>query len=519
MVLPIRIPERFNAASFFVDRNVAEGRGDKLAFHYGDQALAYAQLQELVNRVGNALLGLGVDMEQRVLLLLLDSPEFVASFFGAIKMGAVPVPVNTMMRAKEYLHFLSDSRAPVAIVSQALMPEVAQILPEAKHLHHVVVVGAATGGHIPFEDWVGEAYPNLEAADTSKDDPAFWLYSSGSTGMPKAAVHLQHDMLVCTETYALQVLGIREEDKTLSAAKLFFAYGLGNSMYFPLRVGARGVLHSPRPTPEGMFQAIHRYRPTLFFAVPTLYAAMLQVKDAADRYDLSSLRLCVSAGEALPPDIYRRWHERFGVEILDGIGTTEILHIFLSNRAGQVKPGSSGLPVPGYEAVVVDDEGGPVPQGEVGNLRVKGDSTMAFYWNQHEKTKEVLFGPWIQTGDKYYRDEEGYFWYCGRSDDMLKVSGMWVSPVEVENTLAAHPAVLEAAVVGQEDADSLVKPKAFVVLRDKSHGTPGLEAELRQFVKERIAPHKYPRWVEFVPELPKTATGKIQRFKLRQGGS
>jgi benzoate-CoA ligase len=513
---PIEIPDRFNAASFFVDRHVTEGRGEKIAFFHEDRTVTYAGLQELVNRIGNALRGIGVEMEHRILLLLLDCPEFVAAFFGAIKIGAVPIPVNTMMRAQDYLYFLNDSRARVAIISEPLLAEAGPILDQARYLKHVVVVGKAEGKQIAFDQWVAKASAALPAADTSKDDPAFWLYSSGSTGFPKGAVHLQHDMVVCTDTYALQVLGITERDRTFSAAKLFFAYGLGNNMYFPMRVGAQGILYPHRPMPEGMFEVIHRYKPTIFFGVPTLYAAMLQVKEAEKRFDCSSLRLCVSAGEALPPDLYKRWTERLKVELIDGIGTTEILHIFLSNLPGRVKPGSSGVPVPGYEAVILDDEGRPVPRGEVGNLRVKGDSTMAYYWNKHEKTKASLFGAWIQTGDKYYQDEEGYFWYCGRSDDMLKVGGIWVSPVEVENTLVGHPAVLEAAVVGKEDTDKLVKPKAFVVLKDAHTASVGLEAELKNFVKDKIAPYKYPRWIEFVSELPKTATGKIQRFKLRQ---
>jgi benzoate-CoA ligase len=511
----IEVPARFNATSFFVDRHVADGRGDRVAFLHDTGSLTYAALQELVNRTGNALLDLGVRPEQRVLCLLLDSPEFLAAFWGAIKIGAVPIPINTMMRADDYLYFLDDSRAPVAVVSEPLLAEAGPALARARHLRHVIVAGRATGTQVAFESWVAKASSRLEPFDTSRDDPAFWLYSSGSTGRPKGAVHLQHDMVVCADTYAREVLGMTEADRTVSAAKLFFAYGLGNNMYFPLRVGGQGVLYPHRPTPEAMFELIHRHRPTLFFGVPTLYAAMLQVKEAEKRFDLSCLRLCVSAGEALPEELYRRWQERFGVEILDGIGTTEVLHIFLSNRPGRARPGSTGLPVPGYEAVVVDDEGRPVPTGEIGNLRVKGDSIMAYYWNQHEKTKDTLVGHWIQTGDKYYRDPEGYFWYCGRADDMLKVGGIWVSPVEVENTLVGHPAVLEVAVVGQADTDELIKPKAFVVLKEGQAASPGLEAELKTYVKDKIAPYKYPRWIEFVPELPKTATGKIQRYKLR----
>jgi benzoate-CoA ligase family protein len=506
----------FNVATHFVDRNVAEGRGDKIAFFCEDRSLTYRQVQELTNRTGNALRGLGVEMEQRVLMLCLDAPEFIGTFWGTIKIGAVPIPVNTLLRPSDYLYFLNDSRAKVLVVSEALLPVAASILSEAKHLQHVIVAGRAPGSHLDFDEIVARASATLEPAGTSADDAAFWLYSSGSTGFPKGAVHLHHDMVVCADTYAKQVLGLRETDRTFSGAKLFFAYGLGNGLYFPMSVGAQSVLYPHRPMPEAMFEVIDRHRPTIFFGVPTLFASMLQVKDAEQRFDLSSLRVCVSAGEALPEELYTRWRERFGVEILDGIGTTEILHIFLSNRPGQSRPGSSGKAVPGYEAVVVDDEGRPLPPGEIGNLRVRGDSTMAYYWNQHEKTKQALFGEWIQTGDKYSVDADGYFWYCGRGDDMLKVGGIWVSPVEVESTLIKHPAVLEAAVVGKEDSEGLIKPKAYVVLKDTAPVHAALEDELKAFVKDKIAHYKYPRWIEIVPELPKTATGKIQRFKLRQ---
>ncbi len=505
----------FNVATHFVDRHVAEERGDAIAFYCEDRTLTYRDVHDLVNRTGNVLRDLGVEMEQRVLLLCLDGPEFLGAFWGAIKIGAVPVPVNTLLRAADYLYFLEDSRARVAVVSAPLLAEAGPALAQASHLRHVLVAGGNPGTFLSYEDRVAKASPVLEAAPTSRDDAAFWLYSSGSTGFPKGAVHRHHDMVVCTDTYARQVLEMRETDRVFSAAKLFFAYGLGNANYFPMGVGAESVLYPHRPTPDAVFEVITRHRPTLFFGVPTLYAAMLAMKDAERRFDLGSLRLCVSAGEALPGELYTRWRDRFGVEIVDGIGTTEILHIFLSNRPGAARPGSSGRPVPGYEAIIVDDAGQPVPPGEIGNLRVKGDSTMAFYWNKHEKTKDTLHGHWIQTGDKYYQDRDGYFWYCGRADDMLKVGGIWVSPVEVEATLVGHPAVLEAAVVGQDDSDRLVKPKAFVVLKEPERASAALADELKTFVKDKIAPYKYPRWIEFVPELPKTATGKIQRFKLR----
>jgi benzoate-CoA ligase family protein len=512
----IQLSDAFNAAAEFVDRHSAEGRPGRIALRHEGRTFTYGEVAAAVNRVGNALRTLGVEMENRVLLLLYDSPEFVASFFGAIKIGAVPVPVNTMMRAQDYEYFLNDSRAKVLIAHRSLWDEVAKVRSWPRYLKHVVIVGEPEPGQQAFDRWIAQAAPDLEPAPTSKDDAAFWLYSSGSTGFPKGTVHLQHDMVYCADLYASQILNIGPDDVTFSAAKLFFAYGLGNNLYFPFRVGASAILYPGRPLPETMFEIITREQPTLFFGVPTLYAAMLAIRDAEQRYDLSSLRLCVSAGEALPAELYTRWKERFGTEILDGIGTTEILHIFISNRPGRVKPGSSGTVVPGYEAKIVDEEGHAVKRSDIGNLMVKGESTCAYYWNQHEKTKQTIKGEWIITGDKYYQDGDGYYWYTGRADDMLKVGGIWVSPIEVENTLIQHPAVLEAAVVGHEDDDRLVKPKAFVVLNEDYTASPALEEELKVFVKDKIAPYKYPRWIAFVPELPKTATGKIQRFKLRQ---
>jgi benzoate-CoA ligase len=510
------LPTRFNVASYFVDRWASAGRGDRVAYRCDGRTLRYADLYELACRTGNALRELSVRMEDRVLIVCLDRPEFLGAFWGAIKIGAVPIPVNTLMRSGDFLHFLNDSRARAAIVSAPLLDEVEPILGEAPHLEHVLVAGGDPRGHLLFEEVVSRASPRLENAPTTRDDAAFWLYSSGSTGRPKGAVHLHHDMVVCYETFARQILGITEHDRVFSAAKLFFAYGLGNAGYFPLGAGAEAVLLADRPTPQGVFELVARERPTLFFGVPTLYAGMLAIEDAEKRYDFSSVRLCVSAGEALPGDIFERWRRCFGVEIVDGIGTTEMLHIFLSNRPGACRPGSSGVPVPGYEARIVDEEGRPVERGEIGNLRVRGDSAMACYWNQHDRTKQALYGPWLETGDKYRQDDAGYFWFCGRGDDMLKVSGIWVSPFEVESTLAEHPAVLEAAVVGREDDDRLVKPAAFVVLKDPPNRSATLADDLKTFVKAKLAPYKYPRWIEFVAELPKTATGKIQRYKLRQ---
>jgi benzoate-CoA ligase len=449
---------------------------------------------------------------------LLDTPEFAASFFGAIKIGAVPVPVNTLLKPADYEFLLNNSRARVVIVSNSLFTHL-QAIPAEKlfYVEKIIVVGCAEkAGTQSFEAWVRDSSSNLDPARTSKDDAAFWLYSSGSTGRPKACVHLQHDMVVCAERYAKAILRATENDHFFSVAKLFFAYGLGNGLYFPLSVGATSILLPGPPRPQAVFEVIERHRPTLFFSVPSNYVKLLAHPAPPERdFDLSFIHHAVSAGEALPAAVFHRFKERFGVEILDAIGSTEALHMMISNVPGEVRPGSSGKIIPGFEAKIVDDYDQLVAQGQIGNLLVKADSTCAQYWNEHEKTKDTLAGHWLRTGDKYHQDEDGYFWYAGRSDDMMKVSGVWVSPIEIERVLTEHPAVLEVAVVFRQDADQLPKPAACVVLRNGAGGTPQLARELQDFVLGRLPVFKRPHWVEFLPELPKTATGKVQRFKLR----
>jgi benzoate-CoA ligase family protein len=511
----VALPERFNLADYLVDRHVRAGRGARTAILCGDESIAFTQVAERSNRLANGLRSIGVRREDRIMLLLLDTPTFVYSFFGAQKIGAVPIPTNTLLKSQDYQYMLNDSRARVVIVSEVLLPLLASIArTELPYLENVIVDGAASG-EMRGIDQLLEASPSLDVEKTSKDDAAFWLYSSGTTGFPKGAVHLHHDVVFTVACYAQGILGMTDADRTFSVAKLFFAYGLGNALTFPFAVGATTILWPGPPTPANVYAQIERFKPTLFFSVPTNYGQLLAHKrDGAD-FDLSSIREAVSAGEALPKALYERFKDRFGIEILDGIGSTEILHIFISNRSGRVRPGSAGELVPGYQARIVDDAGEDVADGTVGNLLIKGDSICAYYWNKHEKTKDTIEGHWIRTGDKFSRDADGYYWYAGRADDMLKVGGIWVSPVEIENTLVEHPAVQEAGVIGRRDADDLEKPMAYVVLAAGHVPSPELARELQDFVRSKIAEYKRPRWVEFVDALPKTATGKTQRFKLR----
>ena len=518
----IQLPTVFNVASHFVDRHICEGRGRKIAYECGDDRVTYRQLFERVNQAGNALKRLGVRQEERIGLLLLDTPEFPYCFFGAIKIGSVPVPINTLLKPHEYEYILNDSRARVLLVSESLLPQILAIAKEKlRYLKTIVVLGKAPEGVESLQALLDASSPDLEAEPTTKDDPAFWLYSSGSTGFPKGCVHLHHDMVVCAELYAKNILKITENDRFFSVAKLFFAYGMGNGLYFSLSVGATSILWPGSPSPSNIFSMIERHKPTLFFSVPSNYATLLAYHREAGGpdFDLSSVRYAVSAGEALPAAIFHRFKERFNVEILDAIGSTEALHMFIANRPGAARPGSSGEIMPGYEARIVDENGQDVPDGEIGSLLIKGDSICACYWNQHEKTKETIQGHWIRTGDKYYRDADGYYWYVGRNDDMMKVKGMWVSPIEIESVLMEHPMVQEAAAVGNPDGNQLIKPAAYIVLKQEANNTSQAIEEIRQHMLHRLAAFKCPETFEVVTELPKTATGKIQRYKLRQSAS
>lgn len=506
-----------NAATYFVDRHITEGRGDHVAFREAtdnQRTLTYGALADDSGRLATALGRIGIPREARALMLVLDQLEFPTIFWGCLKAGVIPVPLNTLLATPVYDAVLNDSRASCLFVSEELWPVVEPAAKASGHLKKIIIIGnSADADTLGFDAFMDGATKS-DTIDTHLDDTAFWLYSSGSTGQPKGVRHVHGSLRATSDTYGAQVLGITPDDVIFSAAKLFFAYGMGNGMTFPMSVGATTILFNGRPTPDGMVDLIDSQKPTIFCGVPTLYAAMVAHLEKTGKPD-APLRRCISAGEALPEDIGRKWHQMWEVDILDGVGSTEMLHIFLSNAPDDVVYGTSGRAVPGYEVRLVDDAGADLSPGEIGELLVRGASAADGYWNKRDKSRATFEGEWTRTGDKYEQTEDGRFVYCGRTDDMFKVSGIWVSPFEVEQTLVAHPSVLEAAIVAARDSDGLEKPKAFIVLQDAADRA-GLADELKTFVKDKVGKWKYPRWIEFVDDLPKTATGKIQRFKLRE---
>jgi benzoate-CoA ligase family protein len=524
-------PERFNMADYFLYHNLEEGRENKVCLYFKDQAFTYGEAARMANRTGSALRDTGVDIEDRVLIVLPDCPEFVWSWFGAARIGAVITMVNPLLPPDDYRYYLEYTRARAAIVHEAFIKPFAEAAQDARYLRAVFIVrnqeavdeeqinpGHTRASVFSFQETVTSQASICRAADTHRDDVAIWLFTSGSTGRAKGAVHLQHDLPYNTEMFAKRTMGVNENDLTVSVPKLFFGYATGTNLLFPFAAGGATALFAERSTPERMFEVIERFRPTILTTVPTMINAMLNVADARTR-DISSVRFCYSAGEALPVELYHRWKETFGVEICDGIGSAEMFHIYISNRPGDVKPGSVGRIVEGYEARIVDAEDHEVPTREMGTLKIKGDSAALCYWNAHEKSKETFAGDWCRSGDQFHVDTEGYYWYHGRTDEMLKVGGVFVAPAEIENCLLQHEAILECAVVGHDEGDGLIKPRAFVVLRDGHEPSETLAAGIKEFVKVRIALYKYPRWVEFVDALPKNDRGKVDRKLLKNRGS
>ena len=507
----LRFAPVFNVAVPFIDRHLDEGRADKPAIRTVEETVTYAELAERVDRCGNVFKSLGIGAGERVLMLVKDSPEFIYAFFGAIKSGVIPVPVNTMLRADDYRFVIDDSECAALLYSPEFSDNIEGALDQASHApaHRMLSVGP--GG---LRDLMAGQSASLAPAPATAMDDCFWLYSSGSTGYPKGVVHAHRDMVCTAERVSVRTHELTEDDSFFSASKLFHSYGFGNALTFPLWIGGTAVLSDRRVSPDMTFEVIEQLRPTVFYGVPTLFAQQLQAMDTTAP-DFSSLKICLSAGEALPGDVFRRWKEKTGLDILDGLGSTEMLHMFIANTRTDIKPGASGRVIPGFDVKIVDEDHNPVKPGEIGVLLAKGESNAKYYWKNPEKTAATMLGEWLNTGDMYYQDEDGYFVYCGRGDDMMKVGGLWCSPFEIEARLIAHPKVLEAAVVGRADEDALIKPEAFVVLNDISDSGDGLAAALRDHCLEALDHYKYPRWFNFVENLPKTATGKIQRFKLR----
>jgi benzoate-CoA ligase family protein len=506
------LPIYYNAVDI-LERNLPV-RADKSALLSADRELTFGQVSEEVNRAGNALHSLGVRMGDMVAILAPDCAEWVTSFFAIVKLGAIAVSVNTLLKPHELSYILRDSRARVLIVHKVLMPALDPLRAQLEHIEHIIVIGGESGQprERSFAELIAGEASELQAAQTHREDFCSINYSSGTTGEPKGILHAHKDYPLTAQLWGVNVLGLRASDRAFGAPRLFFTFGMGGVLIFPWYAGASTVLMAAPPRiATNVLDTIQRFKPTIHYNAPTGFAALLAHPDFK-KYDLSSLRMCVSAGEALPAPIWHAWKDSTGLDIVDGIGSTENYHIFLSNRPSDIRPGSSGKPFLGYELKVVDEQGNPAPQGEIGNLLVKGETAALFYLHQYARSQRTFLGEWMATGDKYYVDEDGYYWHAGRTDDMLKVGGIWVSPVEVESTLLSHPAVLECAVVGQADASGLVKPKAIVVLKD---GHSVTAEALVAFCREKMADYKRPRWIEFVDELPKTATGKIQRFRLR----
>ncbi len=513
----------YNAAADLVDGNVARGLGGKVAFTDPERSLTYGALQAQSCQFAHALKTLGIRQECRLALLLLDTVDFPVVFFGALRAGVVALPLNILLTEAQYAYVLADSRACAIVVAAPLAKSIAAIADRLPELTTVILVGATLADKAAFpkhnvhlfEDLIAKESAEPCVAATNSDEVAFWMYTSGSTGDPKGVKHVHTTMAVAAALMGRSVIGIRQDDVVFSAAKLFFSYGMGNAMAFPMSVGASAVLWPTRPTPDAVFELMRKYQPTVFYAVPTLYASMLAHKNMGRGAGSQRLRLCVSAGEALPATLGERWRAAAGCDVLDGIGSTEMFQTFVSNRPGDVRYGSTGKPVAGYDIRIVDESGRDAPDGEIGELIVRGPTAGEGYWNQRSKSRRTFAGEWTYSGDKFFKDPDGYFHYCGRTDDMFKVSGMWVSPFEVEAALMSHEAVFEAAVIGKEDADGLTKPKAFIVLKDGYTADEVLFETLRVHVKERAGPWKFPRWIDVRPDLPRTATGKIQRFKLR----
>jgi benzoate-CoA ligase family protein len=511
------LPESFNMVSLLLERHLAGSGAQRPAIFFQDDEVTYRQLGQMTNQIGNGLIDLGVKPKDRVIILLYDRPEFVALFLAAMKIGAVPVPINILATTKDLEYFIGDSQASTIVMESEFHAKLASFLTDAPHIQHAVVYGEPAQGTVDLAQLMQGAADRLDTYPTSKMDHSYWLYTSGTTGFPKAVIHLHKDLVYAVETWAHHVVDFKPDDRVFCMSKLFFSYGLNFSLYLPLYHGAAMVLNPERPTPETILALIERHRPTGLFSVPTAYGQMLNYLEASDTQpDLSCLRFCISAGEALPGSLLRRWRDRFGIEILDGLGSSEVSYIFISNRPGKVKENSSGLPLPGYTIEIRDEQSNPVLPCEVGELWVKSNTLLHGYWNQPEKTTETLVDGWMKTGDMGYLDAEGYFFFSSRANDTMKVSGIWVSPLEVENTLLSHPAVAECAVVGIEDAMGLVKPKAFVTLKGGYQPSDELVKTLQLHVKQNLAPHKYPRSIEFIDDLPKTSTGKIQRYKLRE---